>query len=412
MSSKGTIRARAGTNLGGASAHNRRVIVDALRINGALSRADLARATRLTKQTISNIVDELEQRGVVRPQKTVRIARGQPITPYELVPDGAFALGLQIDRHVTRLIAVDLVGTVRLRLEAALTDSDPHQGMKVLLELIATARQSLKAESASGSERLVGLGAAMPGPFGAVEMEDSPWTMSGWQSFPLARELAEQTGLQVVLQNDAAAAATAEKLVGAANGLECAICLYLGYGFGAGLILNGELYTGANGNAGEVGLSLVPLLQGERPGLAAHAGLLPLEHRASLASLVKAFGHDPAACDLFDLVEEIVAHPAPLLDSWIADATAGLRWAVHMLESVFDPQTIILSGGAPRRLLERLVEGTKPLLPSLAARADRSLPRLQIGLADRWSVALGAAAEPISRAFDPRFSAIFKNEAP
>ena len=77
MSSKGTIRARAGTNLGGASAHNRRVIVDALRINGALSRADLARATRLTKQTISNIVDELEQRGVVRPQKTVRIARGQ-----------------------------------------------------------------------------------------------------------------------------------------------------------------------------------------------------------------------------------------------------------------------------------------------------------------------------------------------
>ncbi len=59
------IRAKSGTNHEGTSAHNRRVMIDALRVNGALSRADLARATRLTKQTVSNIIEELERDGLV-----------------------------------------------------------------------------------------------------------------------------------------------------------------------------------------------------------------------------------------------------------------------------------------------------------------------------------------------------------
>lgn len=59
-------------------------------------------------------------------------------------------------------------------------------------------------------------------------------------------------------------------------------------------------------------------------------------------------------------------------------------------------------------LARRLIEAMQPLLPSIAERRDRPLPRLQLGMTDPWSVALGAAAEPISRAFDPRFSALLK----
>ena len=106
------IRAKSGTNHEGTSAHNRRVMIDALRINGALSRADLARATRLTKQTVSNIIEELARDGLVISEDVVRKGRGQPSTPYRLVPEGAFAIGMQIDRHVARAIAVDLVGNI------------------------------------------------------------------------------------------------------------------------------------------------------------------------------------------------------------------------------------------------------------------------------------------------------------
>src|SRR6185312_5887972 len=131
------IRAKSGSNQEGTSAHNRRVMIEALRLNGALSRADLSRATQLTKQAVSNIIEDLERDGLVIALDTVRKGRGQPSTPYRLVPEGAFAIGLQIDRHVTRAVAVDLVGSVLARAEANLPVDEPSQGVKIILGLIA-----------------------------------------------------------------------------------------------------------------------------------------------------------------------------------------------------------------------------------------------------------------------------------
>lgn len=86
MNDSRPIRAKSGTNHEGTSAHNRRVMIDALRINGALSRADLARATRLTKQTVSNIIEELERDGLVSSQEAVRKGRASPRRPTAWCP--------------------------------------------------------------------------------------------------------------------------------------------------------------------------------------------------------------------------------------------------------------------------------------------------------------------------------------
>ncbi|RUX06172.1 ROK family transcriptional regulator, partial [Mesorhizobium sp. M8A.F.Ca.ET.023.01.1.1] len=235
------IRAKSGTNQEGTSAHNRRVMIEALRLNGALSRADLARATQLTKQAVSNIVEDLESDGLVVALDAVRKGRGQPSTPYRLVPEGAFAIGLQIDRHLTRAVAVDLMGSVLARAEANLPFNEPSKGVEVILALIDGVRRELAGISSQSEKRLVGLGVAMPGPFG-LKNSDDKWMMPAWQKFPLLDTLAKGTGLNVGLQNDAAACATAERIVGAAHGVDHAVCLYVGYGIGAGLILNGELY--------------------------------------------------------------------------------------------------------------------------------------------------------------------------
>ncbi|PST22983.1 sugar kinase [Rhizobium sp. JAB6] len=394
------IRATSGTNHEGTSAHNRRVIIDALRLNGALSRADLARATRLTKQTVSNIMEELEHDGLVTSRETVRRGRGQPSTPYGLVPEGAFAIGLQIDRHITRAIAVDLVGNVLIRKEANLPAGGPTTGTPVVLQLIEDVRAELSQRVAQAEKRLVGLGAAMPGPFG-IEQEDAdnPWMMGAWQRFPLLETLSAGTGLNVTLQNDAAACATAERMVGAAHGLDHAVCLYVGYGIGAGLILGGELYSGAYGNAGEIGMAL----------LTAGGRLTQLEHRASLASLYDHLGVDPMAPDIYSLINDRAAADDPDILAWIERAAVDLRWSVQLIETIFDPQTVILCGGAPVALATRLISAMQPLLPSNADRPDRLLPRLQLGMTDPWAVARGAAAEPIGHAFDPRFQAILKS---
>ncbi|SFO10454.1 Sugar kinase of the NBD/HSP70 family, may contain an N-terminal HTH domain [Mesorhizobium sp. NFR06] len=392
------IRAKSGTNQEGTSAHNRRVMIEALRLNGALSRADLARATQLTKQAVSNIIEDLEQDGLVVALDAVRKGRGQPFTPYRLVPEGAFAVGLQIDRHLTRVVVVDLVGKVIARAEAGLPFDEPSAGVEIILGLVGRVRGELASLFAQSERRLVGLGVAMPGPFG-LKNPDNKWMMPAWQQFPLVEALANGTGLDVGLQNDAAACATAERIVGAAHGVDHAVCLYVGYGIAAGLILNGELYSGGNGNAGEVGMALLS---------PAGPGSTPLEHRASLASLYQHLGIDPTERGLYEKLGALALAEDPRVMGWVERAASDLRWSVHLIETIFDPLTVILTSSAPEALARLLLQAMHPLLPSIADRPGRRLPRLQLGTTDPWAIAVGAAAEPISRAFDPRFSAILK----
>ena len=393
-----TIRAKSGTNHEGTSAHNRRVIIEAIRLNGPLSRADLARATRLTKQTISNLIVSLEADGLVASEEVVRGGRGQPSTPYRLVSEGAFALGVQIDRELTRVVAVDLLGREAARAVENLPPGDPDEGSRVILRLIETVRSDLAARSPASTHRLTGLGVAMPGPFGLDPPDDDRWMMGKWQTFPLLQTLAAGTGLETSLQNDATACATAERMNGAADGLDHVVCLYLGYGIGAGLILGGELYTGSHRNAGEIGMVLF-----SRGGM-----VLPLEHRASLASLFQLLGLDSATTDAYDAVGRLAAADDPRIRYWLAGAAEDFRQAVHMVETLFDPQTVILTGSAPQPLERRLFEAIFPLRPSNAERPGRTLPRFQLGTMDPWAVARGAAAEPIRRTFDPLFAAILK----
>ena len=399
METETPIRAISGTNQEGASIHNRRVIIDALRNNGPLSRAELARATSLTKQAISNIVEELDREGLVEALASVRRGRARAFTPYRLVPDGAFAIGLQIDRYVARAVIVDFLGSPRVKERAAISERDPQQGVAVITGLIDRLRSALSATGADRN-RVIGLGVAMPGPFGIQPRNDDIWMMASWQAYPLREALAERTGLAVEIQNDAVASAIAERMIGAAKGVENAICLFLGYGIGAGLIVNGEFYRGANGNAGEIGMVLSPCAGDEQT---------TLEHRASLASLFQALGLDPAAQGLRGRIEALLAAGDPRIPAWVADAAGDLRRSVQLLEMLFDPETIILCGGAPAPLATMLIEAMQPLLPSISDRSDRGVPRLQQGMTDPWSVALGAAVAPISRAFDPRYSAMLKN---
>ncbi|WP_439271831.1 ROK family transcriptional regulator [Pseudochrobactrum sp. HB0163] len=399
------IKAARGSNQEDTGVHNRRVVIDALHLNGQLSRADLARATGLSKQAVSNIVEELEQNGFVVSLEPEIRGRGQPSTPYRIVPDAAFTLGLQIDRHITRAIAVDLTGNILVR-EKALLDHDqgdgsPAEGLRVIFSLIENVRKKLSAQRPGAEERLLGMGVAMPGPFGLEHDKDDPLTMSAWHKYPLVNRLAAGTGLRVSIQNDAAACATAEAMVGAAHGLDHAVCLFLGYGIGAGLILNGALYRGFNGNAGEIGMVLAPPASaGER--------FSNIEHQASLASLYQALDLRAADPQVLEKVVAAVERDDVRFQQWLENAGCSLRWSVQMIETIFDPQTIILCGDMPEVLGRRLINAMQPLYPSNTERRVRFLPRLQLGMTDPWAVALGAAVEPINQAFDPRFSALQK----
>lgn len=413
MQKKRPIVATAGTNLGGASAHNRRVVFDALRLNGALSRAEIARATQLTPQTVSNIIDQFTIDGLVAADEPLRGARGQPATPYRIVPGGAWSIGIEIDRHRVLGVGVDLIGTPLSRRHCRLPSGGPAKGLSVVLELIRDIRADLKDIAKSQKGRrvpLLGLGVAMPGPFGPNDESSTPedplldpWVMREWHQFPLMAKLSEATGLDARLQNDASAAAIAEKMYGVASGLDNFVYLFLGYGLGAGIVIQGEVYAGMAGNAGEIGQ--LPAFGGEDEAGAPRS----LEQYVSILSLCRALALDPAREDLFEHLQALSDRADKDLQQWARQAGRHLRQAMQISEALFDPQTIVLGGQVPEALLRDIAGHIEPFLPSVSARRDRDRPRLTLGSADLWAVAQGAAMEPIARTFDPQFRAIFKS---
>ena len=160
------IRAKSGTNQEGTSAHNRRVMIDALRLNGALSRADLARATGLTKQAVSNIIDDLEQDGLVVRWRRCAMVAASPRRPIGWCRKVRLQSACRSTATLPGRSPSNLVGTVLVRAEANLPPGGPANGAKVILDLIQRVRTELAGIAEHSEQRLVGLCVAMPGPFG------------------------------------------------------------------------------------------------------------------------------------------------------------------------------------------------------------------------------------------------------
>jgi len=137
-----------------------------------------------------------------------------------------------------------------------------------------------------------------------------------------------------------------------------------------------------------------------------------IEHYASLLALCRHLGVDPRRAGLIEHLQGLFEADDKRIRPWIAQAVRHLRHAVQTLESLFDPETIVIGGQMPPGVLASMVASLEPLLPSVAHRRERERPRLTLGATGLWSAALGAAMQPISRTFDPQFAAILKAGAP
>jgi len=394
-------KAIAGTNLEQARSHNRRVVIEAVRINGALSRAAIARLTALTTQTVSNIVEELEQAELLRPEPTTKGTRGQPAVPYSINPDGGYSIGLQLDHQLLVGVVTDLSGTVRSRIETPVDRPTPVEAMPVLAEMPANLMRDFRFDR----ERLLGIGMSMPGPFGVEGMTSvGPTALPGWQDFPLDSELQRLTGIDVTVENDATAAAIGERLYGVARNLNNFIYLFIGTGMGAGLFLDGHLYKGSRHNAGEIGHMVV------RPkGLPCGCGKRGcLERYVSLRAAYESLDLPDPDHASPELLEELLARGDRRIEAWIKDAAEPLRQAINVLELALDPETVVLGGSMPLAIIERLAQALDPLPLSVSTIGERSVPRVVIGSAGKDTSVLGAAALPIFGETNPQFDVLQK----
>ena len=394
-------KAVAGTNLEQAKSHNRRVVIEAIRTGGALSRAAIARLTALSSQTVSNIVEELEEAEMVKAEPTQKGSRGQPAVPYSINPDGAYSIGLQHDHQTLVGVITDLSGTVRSRIERRVDRPTPDKAMP----LLAVLPNELMADFRFDRSRLLGIGMAMPGPFGVEGMTSvGPTALPGWQDFPLAAELRRLTGMEVTVENDATAAAIGERLYGVARHLSSFVYLFVGTGLGAGLFLDGHLYKGSRHNAGEVGHMIV-----RSDGLECWCGKRGcLERYMSLRAAYESLDLPDPDHASPALLEELLARGDARLEAWIEAAVPPLRQAINVLELALDPETVVLGGFMPLAVIERIAGKLEPLLLSVSTDAERLVPRVVVGAAGKDTSVLGAAALPIFSETNPRFDVLQK----
>ncbi|MFZ4964712.1 ROK family transcriptional regulator [Pseudomonas sp. Mn2068] len=388
-----------GTNAEHARLHNRRVILEAIRLGGRLTRADLTRLTSLTAQTVSNIVTELQEEGVLLAHAAEKIGRGQPPVPLSINPQGGYSIGFHVEQHSIIGVLLDLLGDAQAQVTLAASYPSFDDALPLLLDTVGQFR-ALRPEG-----RFLGVGVALPGPFSVEGMTSvGPTAMSGWDDPQIPARLHQAVGLPVLIENDATAATMGERLYGIASDLHNFVHLFIGSGLGAGLYLGNRLYSGHWHNAGEIGhMTVVP------GGKSCHCGNRGcLERYISIAALLEHLGQsgdqDLAAWNLDD------PRFKTGVESWLDEAAPALRQAINILESLLDPQTILISGFLPEAILARLVARLEPLHRSISSRSDREYPRIQLGTAGHDAVALGAAALMILAEISPDYEALLKPE--
>jgi predicted NBD/HSP70 family sugar kinase len=235
-------------------AGNQRTVLGLLAGEGPMSRADLVRASGLSRTTVSSLIAELIRAGQVtetddraRPHKG---GSGRPPVVVRLsAPAGAVA-GVDIGHGHVRVAVADRLGAV-LAEEHALVDVDAH-GAEVLDRTAAMVR-SLTGTSGLDATELQAVGMCVPAPLDRRSSRIRTGIMPGWQGLLPGEELERRLGVPVHADNDANLGALAELHQGSARGRHDVVYLKIASGVGAGIVLGGRLHRGASGIAGEIG---------------------------------------------------------------------------------------------------------------------------------------------------------------
>jgi predicted NBD/HSP70 family sugar kinase len=387
-----------GSSQGGLRQYNERVVLQAIRLHGALPGAEIARVTQLTAQTVSLITKRLEADGLLLRGAPQRGKVGQPAVPLRLNPDGALAIGIKVGRRSMDVLLVDFIGAVRQRWTLDYRYPSPDQLLAEIGARLADIRAQLSPDA---HDRVQGVGIAAPFSLGGWQtlLDMPPDVAARWPQTNLRAEVAQRTDLPVTLVKDTAAACVAELVAGRGRSVQSFLYVFVDTFIGGGLVLDSQLRAGLHGNAGAIG-SLPMGLAGrsvDAPGTTAPAQLLSVASLANLESLYQRHGLATAA------VADDRALQAPWLphtQAWLADAAGAVALAVNGAACLLDLESVIVDGSFSRALQAALVATLQRALDSYNWEGV-TRPALLPGTIGSDARALGGALLPLHANFSP-----------
>jgi predicted NBD/HSP70 family sugar kinase len=390
---------RNGTNLAQAHLLNQRVVLEVIRLRGPVSRVDIARETKLTNQTVFNIVDGLRRAGLIQEFGLKAAERGQPARLFDINPDGTFSIGLHLERDHIAAVLLDFKGVIRTRTYRGNYLSTPAEARKQAVSSIKELQRN------NGRRRVCGLGVALPGPVDSrngkvISMPNFP----GWEEFNVRDYFSDRTGLRVLVDNDATAAAIGESWSGMGRNLSSFFYIYMGFGVGGGIIVDGRPFRGFRGNSGEIGHVVVNRSKTAKPCGCGKRGCL--ETHTSLRSLCQHLaerGH--GKIELPQLVELFRRRDAAL-SSWLDTAAHFLSIALQSLQLLFDPEAFVIGGHLPGPLLAFICEQCTSILGGEDPPQGTSTPSLLQGSLGDEAAAIGAATLPTHKLIAPNYEGI------
>ena len=370
---------------------NVRLVLRTIYDGGPISRAEVARATGLTRTTVSGVVDDLLDDGLTEEIGLGRSTGGKAPMMLRVPPDARHLIGIDVDVDGDRLrgAVIDLRGDIHHRSSYELPDSDG----KAALDILDTLVDDLVA---AAEHPLLGIGVGTPGLVETASGVVRRAVGLDWRDVALGERIAKRTALPAMILNDSQAVAMAEWMFGRHDASADMVVVKLGKGIGAGIVLDGQLRQGGSSGAGEIGHSRV--LDGGPACRCGNSGCL--ETVASARAVIERATRLSATRGDSRLAEAPVTHTSlvtafreadPLAREIVLDAAIPLGRILGAVVGTLDIRDIVLVGqmtayGEPYLDAIR-AEFARSALPILAERGT-----IHFGRSGEEAVMLGAAA--------------------
>lgn len=370
---------------------NQRLVLNRLREHGEATRPEIAADAGLSKPTVGQALLDLEHHGLVRAIGRRADRPGRAAVVYRTAPDAGYIVGVDVGRRVVHAAVADLDGTVVARVE----QSNRSRSGVALLRTVGESVERAIREAGLAATDIVVTVVGTPGvPDAASGTIRRAPNLPGWERRGLMHSLLTllgSNGSTVIIENDANLCAVGEHAHGAARGVDVVACLTVGTGIGMGILINGRLFRGAHGAAGEIGdlpYGQVPAgVTSHRPGpveLAAAGGAVVSAARDAGLSM-------PTAKAVFNSAREGDKRALRV----VADEASKLAKVVSVVTAVLDPGLIVLAGGVGRNA--DLLAG--PMRRELAGTTS-SVPDVVGGHLGDDAVLVGAIATAMDTAWD------------